>query len=327
MGRGGGSSGGHSGGGHSSGGSHGGSYRSSGSSGSRGGFSSGGRSVGSYHSSSHRPSGYSSGPAYRPPSTHIHYHTGPGAGYYGRAARPRRSVGVSTVVAIVVIWFAIAILFTMIGSSASGITKSTIDREPLSKQYGTFTGSWFEDNIGWIRSPAKVEQGLKYFYDKTGVIPYLVLIEDINGNYNPGGQACWDYGEMIYQRMFNDEAHMVFVFQCRDESDVYNMAAVTGAQAKTVLDDSEALEILYDYFDSYFWSDRTDDEMFADAFHDAADRIMKKTPNYTFIVVIAVVIVIGLVVAFFIIKEIHRRKKEAAEETERILNTPVDRLE
>ena len=119
---------------------------------------------------------------------------------------------------------------------------------------------------------------------------------------------------------------MVFVFQCEDKKTDYMMAACTGVQAKTVLDEGEALEILYDYVDSYFWSDRDDDEMFADAFRDAGKRIMdtQMTTGQTVAIVVGVVVVV--VVVYFIVKTLVKRSKEKAEETERILNTPVEKF-
>ncbi len=214
------------------------------------------------------------------------------------------------------------------GISGVGITKSTIDREPLDKQYVTVGNTgYFEDHIGWIRSSAKLEKGLDYFFDKTGVFPYLVITEDIYGDTDPTGPEVLSYAEDIYRSKFRDEGHMVFVFQSVDESDNYMMACYTGAQAKVVLDDAEALEILYDYFDSNWYTDKDEEAFFADSFKSAANRIMHKTPNYVFIVCIAIAGVIALCVIFAIVRAIVKRKKEEAEETERILNTPIDQLQ
>lgn len=213
--------------------------------------------------------------------------------------------------------------------TSSGVTKSTIDREPLAKQYVTDTGEYIDDSIGWIRSRNKVEKGLRYFYDKTGVMPYLVVTEQVAGTYNPTGQQVWDYGNEVYDREFDDEGHLVFVLQCRDESVDYTMAGVTGAMAKTVVDE-EALEILYDYMDANFHSDKSEDDMFADTFRDAADRMMTRDgDNVSKAVKIVgggLVIVAGLVVLYLILKAILKRQREKAEETQRILETPVEKI-
>lgn len=313
MGRGGGGGGGggsRGGGGHS-GGSRGGSYRSSG----------GSRHSSSSSFSSGRRSGYSSGGS--------HYHHSPhyGGGYarhYSTVSNPIIQAFVTIIVCII-----LCVAVIQMVSGGGNITKSTVDREPLDKKYVTVgNGPMFEDHIGWIRSPKTVEKGLKYFFDKTGVMPYLVITTDEAMGYPYGatGSDCWDYANKVYDEMFTDEGHLVFVFASEDESDYYNMAACTGAQAKTVIDDDEALEILYDYFDSNWWSDKDEDDFFADSFKSAADRIMKKTPNYTVVVIVGFTVLGTVIVALLIVKQVHKRKKEEAEETERILNTPVDQL-
>lgn len=295
MGRGGG--GGGRGGGGFSGGSRGGSFRSSGGGG-RGSRSSGGFSFG-----------------------------GGGGRYYSRTYAYGRGPVNATITAAILLLFVALLAISLASSFGAGITRSTVDREKLDSQYVNLSSTWFDDSaMGWISSSKVLEDGLKDFYNKTGVQPYLVITDNIYGDTSPTGQEVWDYGNNIYNSMFTDEGHMVFVFQCVDDGTDYMMAAVTGAQAKTVLDDAEALEILYDYVDSYFWSDRDEDEMFADAFSDAADRIMSKQMPLTVVVIIAVVVVAALIAVVIVVKTVTKRAKEKAAETERILNTPVDKF-
>lgn len=217
-------------------------------------------------------------------------------------------------------------IITTLGGGA-GITKSTIEREPLDKQYTNMCSTWFVDDIGWVRSPAAVEKGLRYFYDKTGVQPLFYLTETVNGSYTPAGPEVQAFAESLYNQYFTDEAHMVFVFQCKDEDTRYNMAACTGAQAKTVVDD-EALEILYDYFDSNFYSDMSEDEFIAASFQRAADRMMKTTPNYTFVGFVIACALVGFFLLIVFIRMLFKRAHEKAEETVAILNAdtkPLDR--
>lgn len=305
MGRGGG--GGSRGGGGRSGGSRGGSYRSSGGGGR--GYSSGGGHRSSY--SSYHPSHVH----------HVHHHHSYGYGY-GRPVYSSPAASAATLAIIIFIFLMMIGSIFVMSLTKPGITKSTIDREPLGKQYVNLSTTWLQDDIGWIRSNSKVEKGLRYFYDKTGVQPFLYLTETVNGSYTPSGPEVQAFANDVYDQLFTDEGHMVFVFQCRDESDIYTMAAVTGMQAKTVVDD-EALEILYDFMDSYFYSDKTEDELFADAFHSAADRMMKTTPSYGAIFIILILAIILATVIFFILKAIFKRKKEAAQETIDILNAPT----
>ena len=254
MGRGGG--GGGRGGGGRFGGSRGGSFRSS-SGGGRGGRSFGG-------GGGFRP---------RPPGGGFHYHHGSRyhrSTVYVGGGRPTLATYLITAIVLIVIaaFVAIPSMFPYGFSGGSGdITRSTIEREKLDGQYVTLSSAWYDDSaMGWISSPAVLEDGLMDFYNATGVQPYLVITDQINGDYSPTGDEVWEYANQVYDQMFSDEGHLVFVFQCQDGGTDYMMAACTGAQAKVVLDDAEALEILYDYVDYYFWSDYDEDEMFARAF-------------------------------------------------------------
>lgn len=308
MGRGGG--GGSRGGGGRSGGSRGGSFRSS-SRGGRGVRSSG---SGGFHFS---------GGGFRPVRHVHHYH-----GSYGRAYTRVASAAESTVITIfVIIVMAVVLIMAVLPQMGSSMTRSTIHREKLDSQYVTLSDTWYDDSaMGWIASGKVLEDGLKDFYNETGVQPYLVITDQVDGNYNPTGDDVWNYANQVYDQMFTDEGHMVFVFQCPDGGTDYIMAACTGVQAKTVLDDAEALEILYDYVDSYFWSDRDEDEMFADAFRDAGKRIMDTQMSTGSLAVIVFGVVVVAVVVFLIVRTAAKRSKEKAEETERILNTPVSEL-
>lgn len=304
MGRGGGGGGG-SRGGRSSGGSRGGSFRSS---------SSGGR--GRSYSSSRGSSGYRATRPYYG-GVHRHYHYG-----YSGSFNPLAFI-ITTMFIILIV---VAVLHNNGAFAGSGITKSTIEREKLAGQYVDVVDDWYDDSsMNWISSGYTLENGPRDFYNETGVQPYLVITDEVNGNYAPSGQQVFEYANQVYDEMFTDEGHMVFVFQCPDGGTDYNMAACTGAQAKAVVDD-EALEILYDYLDYYFYSDLDEDEMFAKAFEKAGERIMHKdTPIIVYVLAVAG---IGLVVfaICFVVRTKAKRAKEEAAETERILKTPIHKI-
>lgn len=234
------------------------------------------------------------------------------------------ALGSITVIFTFVVFF-LVVMIILFGNSAH-ITASTEDREKLDPQYVTLSDQWYDDSaMGWISSGSLLEKGLRSFYQKTGVQPYLVITDEVNGSTSPTGDEVWDYANQVYDQMFTDEGHMVFVFQCPDGGLDYMMGAVTGAQAKTVIDD-EALEILYDYVDTYFYSDYDEDEMFARAFQDAGNRIMSKTVSPVIVIVLVIGVVAVLIIVFCILKAVFKRSKEKAAETERILNTPVSSI-
>lgn len=308
RGGGGGGGGGHS--SHSSGSSGGRSYRSSGS-GSRGGGSRG-----------------SSGHSYGGGSRNYYGPTYVNHSYNGGVYRSSGSSMMGLISGIVTLIIIGVILLSLAPSAGTnGITRSTIERQPLDKQYvQTGDGQFFRDDIGWIGSPNRLNKDLRYFYEKTGVWPYLVITETVYGSYSPSGEDVMNYAEEIYRDRYTDEGHMVFVFQSQDNSDYYMMGCYTGAQANLVVDTYEATEILYDYLDSYWWTDKDEEAFFGDAFADAADRIMKVTPNYTYRVVVVIGVVVVLLILLAITNKIIKRKKEKAAETERLLNTPIEHI-
>ena len=106
----------------------------------------------------------------------------------------------------------------------------------------------------------------------------------------------------------------------QDSGTRYRIWIVTGTQAKQVAD-NEALNILVDYIDRYYYDNSKDAaQSLGMAFEKTADRMMTKTirPFTVFIVSFAGVFVIAIV-AFVIVKIINEKKRRD-EQAERILN-------
>ena len=344
MGRGGSSGGGgHSSGGHSSGGSR----SSSGFRSSSGGPS---RTTSSRSVVGRGGRGVSSGGGYRPtppPPPRSYGHRPPppppprhyGRTYnrsYGRRSSPGSIIG--TAVALVILFVVIFVLagigelFSSIGGSGGGgsnanvgnITASTVAREKLDRKYVNET-DYFTDTIGWISNKNALVKGMKEFFNKTGVQPYLYLTERVDGSSNPSDAQLKKFSEDLYDELFTDEGHFLVVFQNVDGSDQFTVWTVGGAQTKTILD-KEAIDIFYDYLDTYYWSDKSEEAMFSDAFADAATRMMTKTkaplnPIIPIVIVIGVIVVIVILVKFFKYKQ--EAKQRELETTEIILNTDV----
>ncbi len=189
------------------------------------------------------------------------------------------------------ILYVLSELFSGSGSSDS-IQRSTIDREKLESTSLVESDSYYVDTLGWIGSGKTLEEGMKYFYDETGVQPFLVITDSIGSNsVNLSDEELYDFANDVYDEEFTDEAHLVVVFYERDG--YYRSCYTVGTEAKTVIDD-EAGEILLDYIDHYYYSDYEEDEMFSRSFSEAADRMMKVTPHYGWIVLIFVLIIVVL---------------------------------
>jgi len=235
----------------------------------------------------------------------------------------RRS-GCGTVIIILLCVFILIVIISVLANNNGGndITRSTIAREPLKSGIAKETG-YYTDELGWIRNKTELETGLKYFYNKTGVLPYIYITDTINGSHNPSEAALESYANQLYDTLFTDEAHLLFVF-FEYQPGNYMYWYVGGAQTKTVID-GEAGDILMDYVDKYYYqSSLSEEEFFSMAFSDAADRIMTVTKSAW----IPVLIVMGIVVLIFILFIWWRRakiqKNIEAEHTKEILNQPLE---
>ena len=319
------------GGGGFSGGSRGGSGRSGGfSGGSRGGGFGGGSSGG------YRPPPGRTGGHYRPPVIINNSRRGWGGGFGGRRGGiPGCGCGCGSIVGIVVAALVVMLIIGMFimlfdsgGGSSSGsfnssgsVTVSTINRQPLPKGSVNET-DYYTDELDWIGNKTKLQAGMKNFYARTGVQPYLYITDTVNGTTFPTNDDAEIYAMRLYDELFTDEAHLLVLFHEYDG--VPEMWHLRGAQAISVLDD-EAMDIFYDLLQRYYYDDNLgEEEFFSMAFDKASERIMSVTVSPWVYIGIGFLILAGLLIAFFWWKAAAKRKGEKAAETERILNTPLE---
>ena len=223
-------------------------------------------------------------------------------------------------------------------TTSSSVAASTVQREKLSSSLSKET-AWYRDDDGsWISNPSKIESGLKSFYDKTGVRPYVLILP--NGTTTSTAELS-NIATTEYDKLFEDEGHFLLVF-CDDNNGNFNCGYVVGSSAETVMD-SEALSILADYLDRWYNDfDISEEEIFSNAFRDTGERIMTVTPTASSAITtglqsaVPVLAVIGVGGAAIIVVMMIRKKKAEAEkaqaeaEAERakaaaeILNTPLE---
>lgn len=300
------------GGSRSSGGGSRGSSRSSGgrmSSSSRGGY----RSSRSSSSSWNRPH-FGGG---------FYYGGGPRLRYYHDYSGGSVATWAVSIITIAVLFIVLTLGFGFI-QGTSDITKSTLERTPLDKG-AVITTDYYTDNVGWVDNPTVLENGMKAFFDETGVQPYLYITDVVDGETHPSEETLENFTNQLYDELFEDEAHFLLVFHEYNSDGAYSMWYTCGAQAKTVMD-QEACDILLDYVDSYYFSDRNDSQMFADAFRDAGNRIMSKTtPFYLYAIGIIAVILIAFL-GFHWWKKAKEQKNLEAEQTARILDADLETI-
>ncbi len=255
---------------------------------------------------------------------------------------PRRGGGClgSSLIGIIVVLLVLSALFNGIGrglnggrvsgaTSTANVTTSTIEREKLDLDLN-LTAGYYTDEAGWINNSSQLESGLKSFYNDTGIAPYVYIIDNIDGNYNPSTEELEAFAEEQYEALFTDEGHILLVFW--DYGGYYEYTLWLGAQTGTIMD-SEACDILFDYLDYYYYEADTDEHFFSYAFADAGERIMTvTTPAWVKAVrAVAVVVIVlaGVGVVVLLYRWWEKSKEKKAEEEKRaqeILNTPLHKF-
>lgn len=333
------------------GGGFGGGHSSGGSGGFSGGHSSGGSRPTGFGGS--RPSGGPRPGSFGPPPGGFGPRPGgfrPRPGGFGpRPGGPRGGCGCgSGFVFVFILIVAIIIFGTVLGSffrfqspiweydpiydettesfiyTATDIPESTKKRTRLADSKCTPIDSYITDELNLLLDDVNVRQSMEYFYEITGVQPYLYLTEKINGIANPKASDIEDFAFETYGKLFgSDEGHLLIIYipYTDYEYDFYTYY-LPGDDAATVFDE-EAGSILLaclDAFD-YRWNStvRTADETFTQTFRELADRLnirqaaatvgSTRIPVSTFVWIgVAVVIVVAAVV--LLIRRKHEKEAE-----------------
>ena len=212
------------------------------------------------------------------------------------------------------------------------VAPSTRVREALPDGSASTAGPWFTDELGWIQSATTLQAGLRNFHNLTGVRPHIYLIGEIDGEVDITMEDLQYFASEAYDRLFDDEAHLLVVFFEAMIRGSYEWAVHMhpGRLAQTVMD-QEALDIIYDFVVFYYFQEGlSEDLMFSGAFDRAGTRIMYRPagPVDNRPVWITIAVVAGVILLVFILfnwwkRKIHQQNLEA-EQTERILNQPLD---
>ena len=258
----------------------------------------------------------------------------PGGGF-GTGMRPG-GCGCGLLIAVIIIILVIVLILSIEslggggynggsgGFGSSDITKSTVAREALPPGSVKET-DYYSDGLNVIKDRNALLEGMEYFYQETGVQPYLYLTGPSGGfGSGPSMEELDDLANGLYDELFTDEAHLILVYYEYENS--YVNYYLTGAQAKTVIDE-EAGEILLDYLDRYYYDDSlTYEEFFSKVFRETADRIMTVTrsPWIPVLIVLGVVLLAVLLFVWWI--RAKRQRNLEAKQTEDILNIPLDKF-
>lgn len=149
----------------------------------------------------------------------------------------------------------------------SAITPSTLDREPLTSSFNV-SDEYYTDRLRYIKDDSTLENGMRRFYEETGVQPYLYITDEVNGEVNPTVSQIESFSDNLYGELFADEAHLLLLLVIDSKDGSYTDWVTTGTLAQQVID-NEAENILLDYVDRYC----STDNVLAAAHNDSANKL------------------------------------------------------
>ena len=176
------------------------------------------------------------------------------------------------------------------------------------------------DELNFIDHDTDLTDGLKYFYSRTGIQPYVMLLEYdpsvwINGEWNEN--AAEEYLAQVYNDTFSDNGHMIFAYiACENDSEDMDgtFYLYYGSAAYSIMD-HEAETIFWSYFDmNYNNLDLSIAEFIGQTFRETADNIMHistdgNNPLITAAVVFAVICVIVVIIGIIVAKKANTREE------------------
>lgn len=262
--------------------------------------------------------------SYHPPSHH--YHHGPYRIHHYHGTSSGSGCLSQIIAGIIVLIIVIVVLANQYGGGTS--VKSTIQRTKIDSG-NAYISNCIIDELNWFDNESKTESRLKGFWEETGVQPYIYL-KDYDPELNTNAEKE-EWATTYYDENFDTENIFLFVYFAEEDvdNDVGYMCYANGYETSSVMD-SEALEIFWNYIDRYWYSDLSTDDLFVTVFDKTGNTIMKVSTTGKDITKWALIVVVVIVVGIVFIRYIklkNKRAKEEAEEKQKILETPLEKME
>ena len=138
------------------------------------------------------------------------------------------------------------------------------------------SSQWIDDQAIWIENQDTVIDKMRSFYEMTGVQPYLIIADQVNGNKDYTEADVERYLRNRYDELFEDDGHLILFF-CEPYENEYDPYLLVGSKAATVIDESGE-NTIYAAIDRWYTdSSLDDDEYFARVFLASGNAIMYGT--------------------------------------------------
>lgn len=254
------------------------------------------------------------GPGYPPPP--------PPRPYYGRRYGRSSGCGCSGLLSMLILFMLVGIVFSAMSMNGFGSNKK-LNRDKFNGAVDSSHGYYIDNSEGnepFIdgSNDSTLNSGFKEFYSKTGVFPFLYVIEHTPDPSEYNGYAT--YQDKLYEDLFDAEGNLLILY-IASEDDYYFAA---GYDTGEIIDE-ESLNVICDKVNSY-WSSGDLAVAFGKGLRDASKNIMAKSNAR----VIMIALIIGVVVVI-IVKILYKwwqartaQKNKEQEDLERTLNTPLE---
>lgn len=266
---------------------------------------------------------------------------GMGGMYMGGTPPRRQSGGIVKVIIILVVIICLVVSFQSCSASMDGF--SVTKHQGLGKTAITplaeFRADCVVDEDNWFADPYQVGKDLKTFYDQTGIQPYVLI-------HAPDSSLISDamkesYADAWYSEHIEHEGALLYVYFAERNPDIEGYAVLIGGSATKAFFDSAATDAFWDTYDSYYFNTSiSEEDLIVKTFEDTAEICLSSTTTTVtkesglsaalnklvigLIVVVVIIIVVAVVLK--LVKMKHERAAAQAAETERILNTPLEKL-
>ena len=274
-------------------------------------------SSGGYRSSSYSSHHHHHHHGYCPPPRRRYYYSG-GRRYYSRSS----GGGCASVFACFIIFgiILIALFSNSIGNS-SGSSNAKLNREKYRGHVDSSQG-YYEDTCVEKFIDRSNEQtlisGFKEFYNKTGVFPFLYVVENTPDKSEYRGYDT--YQDYVYEQLFDSEGNFLIVYIAQEDD--YYFAA--GYDTGEIIDET-SLDLICDKVNGYWYTGDLA-KAFGDGLEDASKNIMAKSNGrvigIVIVIAIAAIVIVAMVIKWWNKKKAQENKEQ--EDLEKILNTPLE---